>query len=388
MNAKKTAKQEAHEDMLRMLNESFTYNDYQAFSTQSADIPQNLQTIEMIDLKEQFVSRICQHDEPGFEMLITPRQIKKATITPLGQMFYSLLNANPFQPMPLNYELGEQAKLFDKFAMHLELLSFSAFVDPSHRQQPSFPTPGEFVNGFIDQIRKVARSPAFKKKCEDRDNDYKTATRQMLQLIALLSKRYPLLCGQWITLEYQSQMQAKNPISLLKSDTHFLHFRDGLQDLGHQVPSVGQCWIRQHIRETGYRMRMLLLYAPNALNTTNEWLAPLADLWLKCTDQCGQFVPGGYWFGQKALETDIKKRMHCEKYLRLKRDPDHPHFGCFDSSFSASVLPNSLVANYGRPQAQISVIGNHPPQSIAQGQAQGSTTPPLQPKGTEHAGQP
>lgn len=350
MTTHPTAKQRAHDETLALLAEKFTYFDAQwSRHNFSADLPKRWQTIQMLELKEQLVSRIRETEEPGFEMLLTPCQIKDVELTSTGRMFYDLINLDPFQPISSQYEIGEGAKLFDSHAEKLEL-QFCYFTgQAASRQCPQGPSEGEYVNGFIAQIRKAAKKAAFQKRCTERADQSMKAYGQMSRLIRQLANEFPSLCGQWITLEYKPNAQPPHAVSLPESVADFEGFRDGIQGHDWSIPSVGHIWIRHYTSETSYRVLLLQLYAQSLPSWHGRELERLAQLWGSITREHGQFVPG-YWFdNQQALTEFLRKQMLGENILRLRLNPKHPGFGCF----KPPAITSEATRTIGQPPCRV-----------------------------------
>lgn len=297
------------------------------------------QAIECMLLKEEFVNLVVASDEFAWDMPKTLTRYLPQRLTSVGQRFFELIQHGALLPPLVWHETGLCQQLFDRIAGELELNTGNLSRNPMFQQNQQAPREGEYLNGFVERIRKLGCEQTFQDALRERQKASMLPQREAKKLLTSLSGKTRALVGDWITLEYQYSEKVPLTPNKFESNAHLNIFRDGLQDMAIQIRSVGQIWMRDYLPETGFRIRMLLLHDPLMLAPLTDWADPLMILWKKATNESGKFLLNPVHMGLHEIEQELKLHALSELVIRsLSGSADD--FGCFNSfDMSRSGLP-------------------------------------------------
>lgn len=347
------------------------WSDYQYPSTDmtgniswmlSQDI-QNEQTIQCMEIAEQFVEKVAKSADLPFVFDKTMKGTVLKKQNQLGTLFYQLLrlqngllvNADGanwgFIP-PANfkiqysdkrhsYEISENVKILNSAASGMDLNRANFTGHPMSKLTADGLLEGELINSFAIRLREAAKQKRFKAKLAERKKEPTQSFTKTKRYIDRLYANNPALLGVRLVICYENQYL--NPIMLSKSHGHLMRFLQEIKTGLEGYSPVGWWWKREYMTEVGYRYYLILFFDGNKiLNNPTDIQAVFGEHWRSVTKNQGtSFIPqipnrDYERCGTRCLQgydsldlqmSSIQRMLMRDIFLRLEPNPKSAHLG-------------------------------------------------------------
>lgn len=276
---------------------------------------------------EHFVSQVSKSEQMAVQFDKDRSGIARPKINPLGQKLYRLLSSPRITPPKM--QPSEGFILFEAAIHDFELRQISFSGNPMHIIDQSGLREGDCLNAIITCIRDGSRRKNYVQAKEERKKDAQQIASGQRKLVKMLRKAHPILFGTFVELMYRPDRA--HEVSLSENCTH-LQLMNTMLDEDPSLPrTVGQYWTRSYSTESGFRIRLYLLFDGSTTPINSIDYRRIFEHWRTSSSHTG--VEGGFTFnfcGVDALLEGIKLSAMKHLYLRLPPSSEHPHFGVSD----------------------------------------------------------